>query len=40
MNMSSIVEMLKMLINAPMKLLHSIDTNGLNIFNWDGISFD
>lgn len=40
MDLSSIIGMLKMLINAPLKMLHSIDTNGLNIFNWDGISFD
>lgn len=32
MDLSSIIEMLKMLINAPLKMLQSIDRLGL--FNW------
>lgn len=38
MDLSSIVEMLIKLINAPLKMLHSIDSLGL--FDWSGISFD
>ena len=38
MNLSSIVEMLKMLINAPLKMLQSIDV--FELFDWYGINFD
>lgn len=38
MNLSSIVEMLKMLINAPLKMLQSIDV--FKLFDWNGINFD
>lgn len=38
MDLSSIIEMLKMLINAPLKILQSIDV--FELFDWDGINFD
>ncbi len=38
MDLSSIVKMLMTLINAPLKMLQSIDRLGL--FDWSGISFD
>lgn len=38
MDLNSMVKMLMTLINAPLKMLHSIDRLGL--FDWSGISFD
>ena len=38
MDLSSIIGMLKMLINAPLKMLQSIDV--FELFDWDGINFD